>query len=224
MHVLVIEDEPELAGLIKRALGLDLHLVEVAYDGRDGLQLAASSGFDLLVLDILLPGLDGLELCRQLRRRGVHTPVLMLTARAAVDQRVEGLEAGADDYLTKPFAIAELRARVKALGRRPAVVGEAILQVDDITLDLEKLTVQIGGEPIYLTRKEFALLEYLMRHANNVLSREQILDHVWGYDSDAALTEVDLYVHYLRKKLGSGNAHKAINTVRGVGYSMRRDE
>lgn len=221
MHVLVVEDEPRLAQLIKRALERDMHVVDIAYDGEDGLYQAEAGGFDVIVLDILLPRLDGLEVCRRLRAQRIETPILMLTARDAIVHRVEGLDAGADDYLTKPFAIAELLARVRALGRRRAPIGSEVLRVADLTLDPTRHRVERGGTEIELTRKEFALLEYLMRHPNQVLTREQIMDHVWGYDFASLTNVVDLYIHYLRNKVEKGRGKKLIRTVRGVGYSIR---
>ena len=198
-----------------------MHVIDIAYDGEDGLYQAEAGGFDVIVLDILLPGLDGLEVCRRLRAQRVETPILMLTARDAIVHRVEGLDTGADDYLTKPFAIAELLARVRALGRRRAPSRSEVLRVADLTLDPTRHRVERGGTEIELTRKEFALLEYLMRHPNQVLTREQIMDHVWGYDFASLTNVVDLYIHYLRNKVEKGRGKKLIRTVRGVGYSIR---
>lgn len=198
-----------------------MHVIDIAYDGEDGLYQAEAGGFDVIVLDILLPGLDGLEVCRRLRAQRVETPILMLTARDAIVHRVEGLDTGADDYLTKPFAIAELLARVRALGRRRAPSRSEVLRVADLTLDPTRHRVERGGTEIELTRKEFALLEYLMRHPNQVLTREQIMDRVWGYDFASLTNVVDLYIHYLRNKVEKGRGKKLIRTVRGVGYSIR---
>jgi DNA-binding response OmpR family regulator len=223
MKILVVEDEHRLADLLRRALEHERHAVDISYDGRDGLERAEMGAFDLVVLDVMLPGLDGFEVCRQLRAAGVSTPVLMLTARDAVADRVQGLDAGADDYLTKPFAVAELLARVRALARRSPTAPE-ILQVSDVTLDPGRHSVRRAQRHIDLTRTEFALLEYLMRHPGQVLTRQQITDHVWGYDYETMTNVVDIYVHYLRNKLEKGFKGKLIRTVRGVGYSITDGE
>ncbi len=220
MRILVVEDEHRLADLLRRALEHERHNVELAYDGEDGLQRAESAAFDLVVLDVMLPKLDGFEVCRRLRDEEIRTPVLMLTARDAVSDRVEGLDAGADDYLTKPFAVAELLARVRALGRRGPQAASEALQVSDLTLDPGRHVVRRAGKHVDLTRTEFALLEYLMRHPGQVLTRQQIMDHVWGYDYETMTNVVDIYVHYLRNKIERGFGGKLIRTVRGVGYSI----
>lgn len=220
MHILVVEDEPRVAHLVRRALEQDRHVVDVAYDGLDGLHQGESDTFDVIVLDIMLPELNGIEVCRRLRTAHIQTPVLMLTARDAVQHRVEGLDAGADDYLTKPFAIAELLARIRALGRRRTATMEDLLRSGDLTLDPLRHQVERAGRPVELTRKEFALLEYLMRHQEQVLTRSQIMDHVWGYDFATLTNVVDIYVHYLRNKVDKGFDKKLIRTVRGVGYSI----
>jgi DNA-binding response OmpR family regulator len=220
MHVLVVEDEPRVADLVKRALEHDQHRVDLAADGTDGLAMAAEGTFDAVVLDILLPGINGIEVCRRLRSAKVHTPVLMLTARDAVEQRVEGLDAGADDYLTKPFAIAELQARVRALGRRRAEVENEILQTGRLTMDRARHEVRMGASLINLGPKEFMLLELMLRNKGRILSRQQILDSVWGYDYATESNIVDLYVHYLRSKVDKPHGEKLIRTVRGVGYGI----
>jgi DNA-binding response OmpR family regulator len=220
MHVLVVEDEPRVAHLVKRALEHDHHVVEVASDGAEGLALAESGQFGAIVLDILLPEMNGLEVCRRLREAKVHTPVLMLTARDAVEQRVQGLDAGADDYLTKPFAVAELQARVRALGRRRGETEEETLRAADLTLDRARHEVRRGGKTVGLSKREFTLLEYLMRNKGRVLTRQQILDNVWGYDFDPGTNVVDIYIHYLRKKIDNGKGPRLLRTVRGVGYGI----
>ncbi len=222
MYVLIVEDDAKVGRLLARGLTEAGHRAEVASDGADGLARAASGAFDAVVLDLMLPEIDGLEVCRQLRRRGVRTPVLMLTARDAVPDRVRGLDAGADDYLVKPFALAELLARLRALARRsdPAAESEA-LRVGDLTLDLVHREAQRGGRPIQLTAKEFDLLAYLMRHPGRVLSKAQIFDHVWGYGADATSNVVEIYVHYLRNKVDRGFPLPLIRTVRGVGYTIK---
>ncbi len=222
MHILVVEDERRLAHLLRRVLLEERHIVDVAMDGPTGLERAASDTYDLIVLDLMLPGLDGLEVCRRLRAARVAAPVLMLTARGAVEDRVAGLNAGADDYLVKPFAMEELLARVNALLRRRDRDLDAApeLRVGDLTLDLIRHEARRGARTIELTAKEFALLEYLMRHPGQVLSRTQITDHVWRYDLEALSNVVDIYIHYLRDKIDRGFARPLIKTVRGVGYKI----
>ncbi len=220
MHVLVVEDEPQIAHIVKRALEHDMHVVDVAHDGHDGLSFAETQSFDVIVLDVLLPGRNGIDVCRTLRRMKIHTPVLMLTARDALEQRVEGLDAGADDYLTKPFAVAELQARVRALGRRKAPIADETLEVGDVTVSIAAHRVTRKGREIDLSPREFALLEFLMRHPGQVLTRDQILESVWGYDYSPLANVVDIYIHYLRRKLDRGFGRKMIRTVRGIGYSI----
>ena len=222
MHILVVEDERRLARLLQRVLEEQQHVVEVANDGESGYDLAAAGAFDLIVLDVMLPGKDGIAVTRELRAAGVASPVLMLTARDAVEDRVRGLDAGADDYLVKPFAFDELLARVRALGRRPTEsLGATQLKVGELTLDLVRHEARRGGRMVELTAKEFALLEYLMRHAGQTVSRTQITDHVWRYDFDGETAIVDIYIHYLRNKIDKGFSHPLIHTVRGVGYALR---
>jgi DNA-binding response OmpR family regulator len=223
MHILVVEDEQRLAALLRRVLSEERHTVDVAATGPDGLHMAGSDTYDLVVLDVMLPGMDGVEVCRELRRYDVQTPVLMLTAKGTVDDRVRGLNAGADDYLVKPFAMEELLARVNALLRRrnrDLEMSEDI-RVGDLTLDLVRHEVRRGDRLIDLTPKEFALLEFLMRHPGQVLTRTQITDHVWRYDLDALSNVVDTYIHYLRDKVDRGFDRSLIRTVRGVGYKIQ---
>ncbi len=222
MHILIVEDDQRLGRLLQRVLTEERHAVDLAHSGERGLDLALSAGYDLVVLDLMLPDLDGVELCRRLRAEGVATPVLMLTARGTVEDRVAGLNAGADDYLVKPFAMAELLARVNALLRRRDRAAEVptVLEVADLTLDLLRREVRRAGEVIELTPKEFALLEYLMRNPGAALSRTQIIDHVWRYDLDAVSNVVDIYIHYLRDKIDRRVRHPLIKTVRGVGYKI----
>jgi DNA-binding response OmpR family regulator len=222
VHILVVEDQQRLAMLLRRVLTEERHSVDVATHGTEGLELAASDTYDLVILDRMLPGMDGVALCRQMREDGVQTPVLMLTALGAVEDRVSGLNAGADDYLTKPFAMEELLARVNALLRRRSRDIEAApeLRVGNLALDLVRHEVRRGDRVIELTAKEFALLEYLMRHPGQVLTRTQITDHVWRYDLDALSNVVDTYIHYLRDKIDRGFGHQLIKTVRGVGYKI----
>jgi DNA-binding response OmpR family regulator len=222
MHILVVEDEQRLARLLQRVLTEERHAVDTAFTGSEGLELALSDGYDLVVLDRMLPDLDGVEITRELREARIGTPILMLTARGAVEDRVSGLNAGADDYLTKPFAMAELLARVAALLRRRDRAPDLsnVLQVDDLSLDLLRREARRGDRVIELTAKEFALLEYLMRNPGLVLSRTQIIDHVWRYDLDAVSNVVDIYIHYLRDKVDRGFPRALIKTVRGVGYKI----
>ena len=222
MHILVVEDEQRLAALLKRVLTEERHTVDVAHDGNTGLDLAVSDTYDLVILDVMLPGRDGMAVCRQMRHDHVMTPVLMLTARGAVEDRVQGLNIGADDYLTKPFAMEELLARVNALLRRRDRTFETTpqLQVGDLTLDLVSHEARRGGRIIELTAKEFALLEYLMRHRGQVLTRTQIIDAVWRYDFDNLSNIVDIYIHYLRDKIDQGFSRALIKTVRGIGYKI----
>lgn len=220
MHVLIVEDEPRVQHLVKRALEHDRHVVEIAGDGVSGLSLAEGGGYDAVVLDVLLPGLNGVEVCRRLRGANVSTPVLMLTARDAIEHRVQGLDAGADDYLTKPFAVAELQARVRALGRRKGEAETDILKSGALVLDRTRHEVSLAGEVVELSAKEFMLLEYLLRNKGRIVTRQQILDNVWGYDFEPASNAVDIYVHYLRNKLDRRNQKPLIRTVRGVGYGI----
>lgn len=224
MHILVVEDERRLAALLRRVLTEERHVVDLAYDGREGLNLAGSGTYDLVVLDLMLPELDGIAICKALRADHIDTPVLMLTARGAVEDRVAGLNVGADDYLIKPFAMEELLARVNALLRRRSrgMDSATELRVADLTLNLVRHEAERAGTLIELTAKEFALLEYLMRHPGQVLTRTQITDHVWRYDLDALSNVVDIYIHYLREKIDRNFGRSLIKTVRGVGYRIDR--
>lgn len=222
MHILVVEDERKLAALLRRVLVEERHTVDLAYDGPAGLDLALSDTYDALILDLMLPGLDGIEICRQVRAERIATPILMLTARKTVEDRVKGLKMGADDYLVKPFAMEELLARVDALLRRRdrALEDNTELRVGELTLNLVRHEARRAGRVIELTSKEFALLEFLMRHPRQVLTRTQIIDHVWRYDSDASSKIVDIYIHYLRDKVDQGFLQALIKTVRSIGYKI----
>ena len=222
MYLLLVEDDARIARVVERTLLEAGHRVDVVHDGTEGLVRAEGGAYDLVLLDVMLPGMDGVDVARQLRRQKVRTPILMLTARDAVADRVRGLDAGADDYLTKPFALEELLARVRAVGRRGAdgLDGD-VLRVADLTLDESRHEVRRDDRTIELTAKEFDLLAYLMRHAGKVLTRGQIVDHVWGYDAGATSNVVEIYVHYLRDKVDRGFDRPLIRTIRGVGYTIR---
>ncbi|MDP2858755.1 MAG: response regulator transcription factor [Bacillota bacterium] len=220
MRVLVVEDERRIADFISRGLSEQGYAVDVAYDGDEALQWADVAEFDVIVLDVMLPIRDGVEVTPIFRTRGLKTPILMLTARDAVEDRVRGLDSGADDYLVKPFAFAELVARLRALTRRePAAVGTA-LQVSDLIVDTTTREVSRQGTLIGLTSKEYALLEYLMRHPNQVLTRTMIAEHVWNYDFDNATNVIDVHIRNLRRKIDDPFATKLIQTVRGAGYRI----
>jgi DNA-binding response OmpR family regulator len=221
MYILVVEDERRLAQVVRRVLEEEGHTVDVAYDGEEGLAVATDSSHDVIVLDILLPAMDGYEVCRSLRRDRVDTPILLLTALDSVDDRVRGLDAGADDYLPKPFAFQELLARLRALGRRKVQAREpTALEVEGLRLDLRRRRAERGGRTIELSPREFTLLEFLMRNEGRVVTRTQMLDHVWGYDYATDSNLVDVYVAYLRRKVDKGHARPLIRTVRGVGYAL----
>ena len=222
MHVLIIEDDPRLAGLLEQLLAADRHVVEVARTGRDGLDLAEANGVDAIVLDVGLPDISGLEVARRLRRSGSAVPILMLTARDAVTDRVAGLDAGADDYLVKPFAFEELAARLRSITRRPAAPPTAVLTCGPLVLDDVRRTVTVDDRPVSLSPREFSLLEALMRHPDQVLTRDQLLDHAWPFGVAVTPNSVDAYVAFLRRKLGPAVARR-IETVRGVGFRMRLD-
>jgi len=221
MRLLVVEDEKKVASFIKQGLEEEGYAVDVALNGEEGLGMALDRVHDLIILDISLPKMDGFQVLKQLRQQKVNTPVLLLTVRATVEDRVLGLDAGADDYLTKPFAFQELVARVRALLRRRAEAEPAPLQVADLILDPARRIVSRSGEKIDLTSKEFALLEYFMRNPGRVLTRTLIIEHVWNYDFDTMTNIIDVYVNYLRKKIDSGREPKLIHTVRGVGYVLK---
>jgi DNA-binding response OmpR family regulator len=224
VRILVVEDEKKLAGFIKRALVEDSHAVDVAHDGEEGAFMAGSQAYDLVVLDLLLPKKDGLTLLREMREARRATPVLILSARGQVKDRVKGLDLGADDYLAKPFSLDELRARVRALLRRGSESGTSTLKLADVTMDLLRREIRRGGEEIRLTPREYALLEYLMRHPNRVLTRTSIAEHVCDYSFDWQSNVVDVFVNYLRRKLEGDGRPKLIHTIRGVGYMIREPE
>jgi len=222
-RILVVEDERHLADSVARRLGEEGYLVDIAYDGEAGYRLASSEKFDLIILDLLLPRRDGLSVLRELRRSKVQSMILILTARNTVEDRVEGLHCGADDYLSKPFAFAELIARVESLLRRHGLASGPVLHVADLQLDLETRIVRRGGKSIHLTAKEFSLLELLMRNKNHILTRRTIAEQVWGYTFDTGTNVVDVYVNYLRKAIDDGFPKRLIHTVRGVGFVLKEE-
>ena len=224
MRVLVVEDEHKIANSIKRGLEQEAYAVDVAYDGRVGFDLVSSESYDVLILDLMLPGLDGLTLCKRIREKGNHTPILMLTAKGQLEDKVTGLNAGADDYLTKPFAFEELLARIRALSRRSSKNIGTTLVLDDLTLDTVTFEVKRNNQKIQLSNREFSLLEYLLRHPNQILTKDQIINHVWNYDADILPNTVEVYIGYLRNKIDKPFAKisSLIQTVRGFGYKLGR--
>jgi heavy metal response regulator len=224
MRILVVENEPSIANFVRQGLSEAGYAVDVAQDGREGLEYALAAEYDVLVLDIMLPKMDGLELLRELRNRGRKTPALMLTARDTVEDRVAGLDAGADDYLVKPFAFPELLARVRALLRRPPLQTGTVLSIADLEMNTITRQVRRNHRLIDLSPREYAVLEYLLRHPNQVLTRTQIGEHVWNFDFYNESNVVDVYVGYLRRKIDEGSALPLIHTVRGVGYRICADE
>lgn len=225
MRILIIEDEKKLADSIKKGLEQESYAVDTAYEGSDGFGLAVTCDYDLLILDLMLPGMDGIEICRKLREKNIDTPIIMLTARGQIKDRVEGLNSGSDDYLVKPFAFEELLARIKALSRRPKSSTGLVLSVNDLKLNTLTYEVTRCGKEIRLSKKEYALLEFLMRNKGKILTKKQIIDHVWDYDADILPNTVEVYVGYLRDKIDRSfkNSKPLITTVRGFGYRLGGD-
>jgi DNA-binding response OmpR family regulator len=217
LRILIVEDDPGIAGVIRQAVEEAGYSAEIAMDGEQALEAVA--GIELILLDIVLPGMDGYEACRRLRAQGVTVPILMITARDTLEDKITGLDSGADDYIVKPFQLAEMLARIRALLRRSAFAGAA-LRVQDLTLDPAQRTVRRGERRIYLSATEYSLLELLMRHAGQVVSRKEILDHVWQYDFGGNDNVLDVYIGYLRAKIDRGSAVPLIHTVRGVGFRL----
>jgi DNA-binding response OmpR family regulator len=216
MRILVVEDEHKIANSIKRGFEQETWATDVAYDGEEGYDMASSEDYDVIVLDLMLPKMDGMEICKKLRAEEIHIPILMLTARGELADKVGGLNSGADDYLVKPFAFEELLARVKALARRPKLTNNEELRTNNLTLNTNTFEVKMNGKSIELSRKEFALLEYLMRNTGRVVSKENIIAHVWDYESDILPNTVEVFIGYLRDKIGKD----VIKTVRGFGYRI----
>ena len=221
MRILIVEDEPKVSGFVQRGLEAERYAVDICADGREGLEMAEAFPYDLIIMDIMLPRLSGGELLQRIRRNNACVPVLVLTARDSVDDKVKMFESGADDYLTKPFAFAELLVRTKALLRRGPVNRSSTMNVGDLELDRLTQQVKRGGRRIELTAKEYALLEYLMQNPERVLSRNMIIEHVWDQSFDGITNIVDVYVRHLRSKVDDGQVQKLIRTVRGSGYMIR---
>lgn len=226
MRILVVEDEKQIANSIKKGLEQETYSVDIAYDGADGYDLAISEEYDVIVLDWMLPEMNGLDFCKKIREEKIQTPILMLTAKSELDDKVIGLNSGADDYLTKPFAFEELIARIKALLRRPQTTTPLILSLADLELNPNSKTVTRNGKNINLSKKEYALLEYFMRNIGITLSKDQIIDHVWNFDDDILQNTVEQYVGYLRNKIEKPfrNSPTLIHTVRGFGYVFKLEE
>jgi heavy metal response regulator len=220
MRILVVEDEDAIAHFLNQGLTEAGYAVDRASDGAEALHWVAIAEYDLILLDLMLSDSDGLAICADIRRRGINAPVLMLTARDTVDDRVQGLDSGADDYLVKPFAFAELLARIRALLRREPVFKSAVLQVADLEMNTVSRSVRRAGQPIALTSKEYSLLEYLLRHSNQTLTRTAIAEHVWNYDFDNLTNLIDVHIFSLRRKLDDAHHVKLLHTVRGVGYRL----
>lgn len=221
MRILVVEDEHKIANSIKKGLEQEAYAVDVSFDGQEGFDLLSTEEYDVAIVDRMLPEMDGLTICKKLREQAIHTPILLLTAKGQVSDRVEGLNAGADDYLVKPFAFTELLARIKALSRRPKQTIGTILQVADLEINTLTYEVKRQGKSIPLSSKEYALLEYLMRHPNQIISKERIIGHVWNYDADVLPNSVEVYITHLRNKIDKPfPAQQLIHTVRGFGYKI----
>ena len=222
MKLLVVEDEHRIATAIKKGLEQEHYIVDIAYDGTEGYDLASSESYDAIILDLMLPGMDGVTICKSLRKDSNHTPILMLTAKGQLQDKIDGFESGADDYLTKPFAFEELLARIRAITKRPKQMTETVLSLSDLTLHPENFEVTRGKKLIQLSSKEFSLLEYMMRHPHTVLTKDQIIAHVWEYSSDILPNTVEVYMKNLRAKIDVPFASKKplITTVRGFGYKI----
>ena len=222
MRILIVEDEHRIANTIKKGLEQELYAVDVSYDGTDGFDLASTEEYDCIILDLMLPEMDGVTICKELRKNKIHTPILMLTAKGQIQDKIKGLDSGADDYLTKPFSFEELLARIRALIRRPKTQLDPILSVDDLQFDPKAFQVKRQGKVINLSSKEFSLLEFLIRNAHKILTKNQIINHVWDYDADILPNTVEVYIRNLRNKIDMPfpNKKPLIQTMRGFGYKI----
>lgn len=222
MKILVVEDEHRIANTIKEGLEQERYTTDVAYDGESGYDLASTEDYDIIILDLMLPKIGGLEICRKIRQEHIHAPVLMLTAKGQIQDKIKGFDSGADDYLAKPFSFEELLARLRALSRRPKKILSNVVKIKDLSLNLNDFKVKRNGRNIELTRKEFSLLEYLMRNSGRVLKKEQIISHIWDYESDVLLNTVEVYIRNLRNKIDRpfSDQKPLIHTVRGFGYKL----
>jgi len=223
MKILVIEDEHKIAGAIKKGLEQEGFVVQISYNGMEGFDLASTEEYSVIILDLMLPKMDGLTLCKRLRDEKIHTPILILTAKGELEDKISGLNSGADDYLPKPFAFEELLARIRTLQRRPAEIADNKLFADDLILDMNSLIVSRNNKVISLTKREYNLLEYLMRNKNKILTKDQIINYVWNYESDILPNTVEQYIGYLRNKVDKPfkNSTQLIKTARGFGYILR---
>lgn len=221
MRLLIVDDETKIADSLKQGFEQEGYAVDVSYDGIEGLDFASSNIYDLIILDIMLPGVDGIEICNKLRNNRILTPIIMLTARGEIDDKVNGLNVGADDYLSKPFSFNELLARVKALLRRPSSLINNELSCGDLQINLDTYEVHRGKKKVQLTKKEFSLLEYLIRNQGQILTKEKIIEHVWNFDSDILLNTVEVYIGYLRNKIDKPFKSNYLKTVRGFGYLLQ---
>lgn len=217
MRILIIEDEHKIANSIKRGLEQENYVVDLSYDGEEGYDLAVSEEYGVIILDRMLPKMDGVTICKNLRSQNIHTPILLLTAKGEIQDKVEGLDAGADDYLVKPFAFTELLARIRALTRRPKVAQSQVLEAERLKLDTKSYEVTLNNKHLQLSSKEYALLEYLLRHKGKIVSKEQILNNVWNYESNVLPNSVEVYIKHLRNKIGKPDL---ITTIRGFGYKI----
>lgn len=222
MRVLVVEDEQRIARSIKKGLEQERYAVDLAFTGTEGFSMALHEAYDVLILDLMLPEMDGLEICRQLREKKINTPILILTAKSQIEDKVAGLDCGADDYLTKPFSFEELLARIRALARRPKETLDTLLQADDISMDTVGFVVKRAEKELHLSSKEFSLLEYLIRNQKKIVTKDQIIQHVWDYDADILPNTVEVYIRNLRQKLSAPfkDGKEYIHTVRGFGYKL----
>ncbi len=226
MKVLIVEDEHKIASSIKKGLEQESFIVDIAFDGEEGFNLASTEEYEVILLDVMLPKMTGFEICQKLRGENNHTPILMLTAKGMLQDKIEGFNSGADDYLPKPFAFEELLARVRALSRRPHKLVSDVLQIANLSLNTKTYEVKRGEQLINLSQKEYALLEYLMRHPNQILTKDQIIQHVWEYDSDVLPNTVEVYMGYLRSKIDKPfkGAPSLLQTVRGFGYKIKGEK